>query len=140
MITCRAELSLNWTENCVLTAAEVGANANAIDANSATFKITDAKRYVSVVTLSTDDNVKLTKQLDEGFKRSIYWNKCKVIDNKKVEITNANDEKPIRELPDSSCQGVKRLFVLAYDNTARDNQVSVNSFKKYFLPRVKIEN
>ena len=83
MITCRAELSLNWTENCVLTAAEVGANANAIDANSATFKITDAKRYVSVVTLSTDDNVKLTKQLDQGFKRSIYWNKCKVIDNKK---------------------------------------------------------
>ena len=36
------------------------------------------------------------------------------------------------------------MFVLAYDNTADDNdhnnQVSVNSFKKYFLPRVKTEN
>ena len=41
---------------------------------------------------------------------------------------------------DSSYQGVKRLFVLAYNNTAGDNQVSVDSFKKYFLPRVKIEN
>ena len=41
---------------------------------------------------------------------------------------------------DSSYQGVKRFFVLAYDNTPGDNQVSVNSFKKYFLPRVKIEN
>ena len=41
---------------------------------------------------------------------------------------------------DSSYQGVKRLFVLAYDNTAGNNQVSVDSFKKYFLPRVKIEN
>ena len=30
----------------------------------------------------------------------------------------------------------KRLFVLAYNNTADDNQVSINSFKKYFLPRV----
>ena len=37
---------------------------------------------------------------------------------------------------DSSYQGVKRLFVLAYDN----DQVSIDSFKKYFLPRVKIEN
>ena len=46
----------------------------------------------------------------------------------------------IRELLDSSYQGVKRLFVLAYDNTAGNNQVSIDSYKKYFLPRVKIEN
>ena len=32
------------------------------------------------------------------------------------------------------------MFVLAYDNTAGDNQVSIDSYKKYFLPRVKIEN
>ena len=41
---------------------------------------------------------------------------------------------------DSSCQGVKRLFVLAYNNTEGNNQVSIDSFRKYFLPRVKIEN
>ena len=41
---------------------------------------------------------------------------------------------------DSSYQGVKRLFVLAYNNTAGDNQVSVDSFKKYYLLRFKIEN
>ena len=41
---------------------------------------------------------------------------------------------------DSSYEGVNRLFVLAYDNTEGNNQVSVNSFKKYFLPRVQIEN
>ena len=38
------------------------------------------------------------------------------------------------------CQGVKRLFVLAYNNTEGNNQVSINSFRKYFLPRVKREN
>ena len=32
------------------------------------------------------------------------------------------------------------MFVLAYDNTAGNNQVSIDSYKKYFLPRVKIEN
>ena len=41
---------------------------------------------------------------------------------------------------DSNYQGVKRLFVLAYDNTAGNNQVSIDSSKTYFLPKVEIEN
>ena len=49
-------------------------------------------------------------------------------------------QKNTKESLDSSYQGVKRLFVLAYDNTTDDNQVSDNSFKKYFLPSAKIEN
>ena len=32
------------------------------------------------------------------------------------------------------------MFVLAYKNAEGNNQVSVDSFKKYFLARVKIEN
>ena len=63
-----------------------------------------------------------------------------MIDNKRVKTACANEEKLIRELLDSSYQGVKILFVLAYDNTEGDNQDSVDSFKKYFLPRVKFEN
>ena len=78
--------------------------------------------------------------MNEGFKRPVYWNKYKVIDNNVVEIAAANAEKHIRELLDSNYQGVKRLFVLVYDNTAGDNHVSVNSSKKYFLPRVRIKN
>ena len=124
------ELSLSWNENCILSSA----------GTAATFTITDTKLYVPVVTLKTEDNTKLSKLLSEGFKRSIYWNKYKVIDNILVQIATANEEKYIRELLDSSYQGVKRLFVLAYNNTAGNNQVSVDSYKKYFLPRVKIEN
>ena len=71
----------------------------------------------------------------EGFKRPVYWKKYKVIDNISVNNANNNEEKPIRQLLDSSYQGVKRLFVLAYNN-----KVSIDSFKKYFVPRVKIEN
>ena len=41
---------------------------------------------------------------------------------------------------DSSYQGVKRLFVLAYNNTGGNDQVSIDSFKKCFFPRVKTEN
>ena len=38
------------------------------------FMITNTKLYVPVVTLSTKDNNNLTKQSNEGFKRTIYWN------------------------------------------------------------------
>ena len=95
---------------------------------------------MQIVTLSAEDNAKLSKLSAEGFKRPIYWNKYKVIDNKVVKIAAHNEEKYIRELLDSSYQGVKRLFVLAYNNAAGNDHVSIDSFKKYFLPRVKIEN
>ena len=49
LINCKAELSLKWIRNCVLTTSATGANADATGADSATFKITDAKLYVPVV-------------------------------------------------------------------------------------------
>ena len=42
---------------------------------NATFKITDTKLYVLVVTLSKENNIKLVEQLKSGFKRTIKWNK-----------------------------------------------------------------
>ena len=75
--------------------------------NTATFKITDGKLYVPIVTLSTEDNAKLSKLLGEEFKRPVYWNKYKVIEKKVVEIAANNGEKYIRELLDSSCQVIK---------------------------------
>ena len=75
LINCKVELSLKWIENCVLTTAPIGANANDTGAHSATFKVTDAKLYVAIVTISGEGNENLSKLLSEGFKRSIYWNK-----------------------------------------------------------------
>ena len=67
LINCRVELSLRWIENCVLTTAAIGANANATGTESTIFKITDAKLYVPIVTLSVEDNAKSSKLLGEGF-------------------------------------------------------------------------
>ena len=80
--------------------------------------------------IAKDFIAKLSKLLSEGFERPVYWNKYKVINNIEVNINNANEEKYIRERLDASCQGVKTLFVLAYNNTAGNNQVSIDSFKK----------
>ena len=78
--------------------------------------------------------------MTEGFKRLVYWNKYKVIDNISVHISHDNEEKPIRQLLDSRYQGVKRFFALGYNNKEGDNKVSIDSCKKYFLQRVKIGN
>ena len=61
LINCKIELSLKWYETCLLTTA-----------TTAAFTITDAKLYVTIVTLTVEDNSKLSKLLNKGFKRSIY--------------------------------------------------------------------
>ena len=41
----------------------------------ATFQINNAKLYALVVTLSVNDNTKFLKNIKQGFKRTISWNK-----------------------------------------------------------------
>ena len=64
-ISCEINLTLTWSEDCVIS-SRTGATK---------FKITDTKLYVPIVTLSTQDNAKLLRQLKSGFKRKINWNK-----------------------------------------------------------------
>ena len=48
-------------------------SVNAAAGQVVSFMITNTKLYVPVVTLSTEDNNNLTKQLNNGFIRTIYW-------------------------------------------------------------------
>ena len=64
----------------MLTSASVGANVNATSIDSATLKITNAKLYVPVVTLSAEDNTN-QNYWAKGLKKSTYWNEYEVIDN-----------------------------------------------------------
>ena len=117
---------MSWNPNCVLS--NLG--------RASTFTITDAKRYIPIVTLSTEDNEKLSKLLSEGFKRPVYWNKYKIIPNKTYDESDY-----VREFLDASYQGVKkRLFVVAYRDRGGANRVTADPHRRYFLPRVKIEN
>ena len=116
LVNCKVELSLNWNPNCVLS------NLN----GASTFTITDAKLYVPIVTLSTENNAKLSKLLSEGFKIPVYWNAYKVIAEKWFDA-NASKKESI----DSSCQGTNRVLVLAYE--VGGNRVIVDSHRRYFL-------
>ena len=70
LVNCEINPHLKWSEICISVAGTV---AN----QERKFEITDTKLYVSVVTLSTQDNVKLLKQLESGFERTINLNKYK---------------------------------------------------------------
>ena len=62
LINCEINVILTWSENCIIYSA-TGATKIKI------------KLFVSVVTLSTQDNAKLLQQLKSGFKRTTNWNK-----------------------------------------------------------------
>ena len=110
LINCKVYLELNLIEDYILSSR----------GNSAKFKIVDAKLHVPIVTLSTKDSANLTKQLNEGFKRSAYWNS--------YEIRPAQ---------------VIRLFLLAYFIAAGNNagqEGGIKDNKNYFLPKGEIKN
>ena len=140
LINCEIHLELNWSSDSLLS----NYNSDTNNANpEVKFKITETKLYVPIVTLSTKDNVNLTKQLNEGFKRSVYWNEYK----SKIEAQNADNNNVTRFPLDTSFQGVNTLFVLAFNNVFTINngnevnnakRLKRNSYRKYFLPRVDI--
>ena len=68
LINCKIHLEL------IMYSADANADGND---RETTFKIASTKLYVPIVTLLTKDNVNLTKQLNEGFSRSVYCNKYK---------------------------------------------------------------
>ena len=80
----------------------------------------------------------LCLQLNEGFKRSVYWNTYETKPTKVID-----EGKNIYELLNATFQGVKRLFVLAYAIAAGDNadqEAGIKDNRKYFLPKGEIKN
>ena len=84
-----------------------------------------------IVTLSSKNNVNLSKQLNEGFERSVYWNAYK----SDIIPKNADNNNFTRLPLDASFE---RLFVLAFNNVEGDDRVLEECYKKYFFPRVNI--
>ena len=91
LINCKIHLELNWSQDCVMSTTD-----------EATFKITNTKLYVPTVTLSSKDNIKLVKLLEEGFKRSVYWNEY----HAKINTEDLDNNNLKRFLLDAAFQGV----------------------------------
>ena len=68
LIDREISVHFKWSKNCILV-ADIVANQNP------RFPINDTKLHGIVLTLSTEENIKLLKQLESVFKRTINWNK-----------------------------------------------------------------
>ena len=66
--------------------------------------------HVPVVTLSTQDDNKVLKQLETGFKRTIKWNKYR------SSTTNQPKTNNLSYLNDQVFNKVNILFVLSFEN------------------------
>ena len=144
LVNCKIDLELTWHKDCMISSADAAAG------QVVSFMITNTKLYIPVVTLSTEDNIDLTKQLNEGFKRTIYRNQYV---SKPFTEQAANKTGITRFALDAGFQGVNRLFVLTFEDTRADeaayapaprnlavNRVIRDSYRKYFVPRVDIKS
>ena len=95
----------------------------------ATFKITDAKLFVPVVSLSKENGIQLLEQLKTWFKRTIKWNKYRSQMSIQPQSNNLN------YLTDPTFTSVNRLFVLSFPRN--NNTDSRYSFSKSMYPRLK---
>ena len=119
LINCKISLQLKWSRNSVI---EAGTANNQYP----TFQISDTKLYVSVVTLSTQENIKLLKQLESGLKKNNKY---------LAKTTNQAQKRYLDYLIDPSFQGVNRLFILSFkDADGRE------SHKQYYFPMVEIKD
>ena len=85
--------------------------------------------------MSKEDNKDFIEQQNKGFQRSIYWNEYKT--KEQDEVANANAFKYISL--DPSFQGVKGLFVMAYDNdNTNANRTTRDQRTRYYFPTIDI--
>ena len=126
-INCKIHLELNWSKDCVMFSI----------AEDTKFRITNTKLHVPIVTLLRTHNLKLVKLLEKEFHRTVYWNEYQT----KIKTKNLNNANFTRFPLNAAFQGVKRLFVPAFDNTNNGaKKVDRNGHTKYFLARVNIIN
>ena len=71
LISCEVNFILTWSPTCVIN--------NSTDAER--FTKTDTKLYAPIITLLTQDNSKLLRQLKSSFKKAINWNMLYVMIN-----------------------------------------------------------
>ena len=115
---------------------DAGADPADVAPSGATFKITDTKLYVLVVTLSKENNIKFLEKLKSGFKKTIKWNKYR------SQMTIENNNNDLNYLIDPIFTNINRLFVLSFERIEEDNVKKDyrDSFSHYYVPKVQIKD
>ena len=140
LINSEIELILKWTEDCVLTEkatrAQLPPGGAGVDAVSAINRpkylkcsITDCKLYVLVVTLQTQHQNQLYKDLKTGISIDFKWSKYK------SQMINQTASNNLNFLIDPTFNNANILFVLVFPN-----EEDRSSFSKYYTLNVEIKD
>ena len=142
LINSEIELILKWTEDCVLTekatreelpAGDDPAAEPAVNAinrpKDLKFSVTDCKLYVPVVTLLTEYQNQLYKELKTGISIDFTWSKYR------SQMINQTATNNLNFLIYPTFNNVNRLFVLPFPN-----EEDRRSFPKFFTPTVEIKD
>ena len=113
------------------TAAVAGNALVAATATTARFQLNNAKLYVPLVTLSINNNIKISENIKQGFQGTISWNKCR------FEITTQPKNNNLDCLIDPTFRNINRLFMLSFKNS--DSVPTRNSFDKYYMELIEIK-
>ena len=109
--------------------AAQGGNPEIVAPTGLEFQIADTKLYVTVVTLSKENDTKLLEHVKSGFKRTIRWNQYR------SQMTVQPQNNNLNYLIGSTFTNTNRLFVLSFVRTNEaDNR---DSPSHYYLPNVK---
>ena len=85
-----------------------------------------AKLYVSVITLSINDNIRFPENIKQGFRRTVSWNKYR--SERRTQTKNNNLDYMIHAM----FRNNNRLFIPSFKNG--DNDPTINSFDEYYMP------
>ena len=116
LINYETNLILTWSKKCVVSSAT----------GKTKLAITYLKLYVLDVTLSTEDNIKLFKQLESGFTRTINWNKYQ------SKLTEKTQDRFFNYLIDPTFQGGNKLSF--------ENRTDGTVHTRYYISKVEIKD
>ena len=138
LINCEIELISTWSKNYALADMTVRAAGNNNDhpatvaPNGLEFQIKDMELYVSVVTLSKENDKKLLEQKKSGFKRTVRWNRCR------SQMTIQPQNNNLNYLIDQTFTKVNRLFALSFVRNVEGEHR--HFFSNYYVPNVRIKD
>ena len=92
----------------------------------------NAKICVPVVTFSMNDIIKFLENIEQGFKRTISWNK------QRSEITTQPKNNNLDYRIDSTFKNIVKLFKLSFKNG--NENLKRDLFDRYYMPVVEIKD
>ena len=102
-------------------------SAEATLTSGVTFRISNAKFYLEVVTLSANDSSKFLEHLKQGFRKTIYWKNIKTTQPKNNNLDYVNN---------LAFKNINSLFIFSFKNGDNQKTVFTSILGRYWKSKI----